>query len=590
MAINYKSYEFQCYEHIRRAEELLRAGGTDSALASWQEQAERLRRSLESRRFRVAVVGEFNRGKTSFVNALLGREILPADAMPATAAINRITYGDSPAAYLSMKDGHRKPVEIADLAEYVTKFTAESAQNAALIDEAVVEYPSLFCRNGVDLIDTPGMNDADDMNQATVSRLEDIDLAIVAVDAAIPFSLTECAFTVQLLESPQICQIIFVITKIDQIPARERRKAVEYLGQRIRDAVQKYMEEYYEPNHPIFRKYHDIFDNLYLFPVSSSDAMDALACNDMDLFRESGFMRLNDELPQIILTSQSSNIILNSERILRGIIQHYREWLLQRKDVRREQLPHLDALKTDFARLCGEASSAISISVQDGELPDMEQEAAVLRKIFIQALGQMRTLNYAALQDAFIPVIKSTFQSLNQRFAAGEQVWMENYQHRVLDPLREGLCEKLESLLKPFRPVYDTMVGQIPALPVYLKPPEEGPERFYWAVSPLPDPSRLGTDWKVMPVVDEAIRSSLLDYRQRREQRAALLCAQAQERLDTAAHFLAEKLSSQVNSYIQRLLNGQEEQPLLEALDRLEAGCRSLRERFREELDANTSK
>lgn len=584
MAINYKIYEFQCYEHIRRMEELLCAGGTDSALTSWRKQAERLRRNLESRRFRVAVVGEFNRGKTSFVNALLGREILPADAMPATAAINRITYGDVPSAYLSMKDGRRKPVEIADLAEYVTKFTADSAQNAALIDEAVVEYPSLFCRNGVDLIDTPGMNDADDMNQATVSRLEDIDLAIVAVDAAIPFSLTECAFTVQLLESPQICQIIFVVTKIDQVPARDRRKVVEYLGQRIRSAIEKYLEEYYEPNNPIIGKYHDIFDNLYLFPVSSSDAMDALACNDMELFRESGFMRLNDELPQIILTSQSSNIILNSERILRGIMQHYREWLLGRKDARRELLPRLDALKTDFLRLCGGASSAISVSVQAGELPDVEQETAVLRKNFIQALGRMRTLNYAALQDAFIPVIKTAFQSLNQRLAAGEQAWMENYQHRVLDPLGDDLREKQEALLKPFRPVYDALADEISALPVCLKPPEEGPERFYWAVSPLPNPSRLGTDWQVMPVVDEAIRSSLLDYRQRRERRAELLCAQARERLDTAARCLAEKLSAQVNFYIQHMLDGQEEQPLLEALDRLEADCLSLRENFLAEL------
>lgn len=585
MAINYKSYEFQCYEYIRRMESLLDAD-SDPSLEPWRKEAEQLRRNLESRRFRVAVVGEFNRGKTSFVNALLGREILPADAMPATAAINRITYGDIPRAYLSMKDGQRRPVEISELADYVTKFTAAAAQNAALIDEAVVEYPALFCRSGVDLIDTPGMNDAEDMNQATVSRLEDIDLAIVAVDASIPFSLTERAFTAQLLESPQVCQIVFVITKIDQIPARERKKAVEYLGQRIKDAVLEHLESYYEPDHPIIGKYHDIFDHLCLFPVSSVDALDALSCNDMDLFRESGFARLNDELPQIILTSQNSNVILNSERVLVGIIQRYRGWLDYRRETRREQLPRLDALKEDFLRLCGETSRAIAAPPDDAGLPDVEQETASLRKSFIQALAQMRVLNYAALQEAMHPVIKSTFQSLNQRLAAEERAWMEDYERRVLAPAGKRLGAGLKSLLEPFPPVYEALSGPVSLLDLYILIPEadKEPERFFWTVSPLPEPSRLGADWQVMPVVDAAIRASLLDYRRRRGERTARLLAQAGERLDAAAQSVAGKLAVQVDQYMHQLSDGQLERPLLEGLDRLESDCRTMREKFRAEL------
>lgn len=585
MAINYKSYEFQCYEYIRRMESLLDAD-SDPSLEPWRKEAEQLRRNLESRRFRVAVVGEFNRGKTSFVNALLGREILPADAMPATAAINRITYGDIPRAYLSMKDGQRRPVEISELADYVTKFTAAAAQNAALIDEAVVEYPALFCRSGVDLIDTPGMNDAEDMNQATVSRLEDIDLAIVAVDASIPFSLTERAFTAQLLESPQVCQIVFVITKIDQIPARERKKAVEYLGQRIKDAVLEHLESYYEPDHPIIGKYHDIFDHLCLFPVSSVDALDALSCNDMDLFRESGFARLNDELPQIILTSQNSNVILNSERVLGGIIQRYRGWLDYRRETRREQLPRLDALKEDFLRLCGETSRAIAAPPDDAGLPDVEQETASLRKSFIQALAQMRVLNYAALQEAMHPVIKSTFQSLNQRLAAEERAWMEDYERRVLAPAGKRLGAGLKSLLEPFPPIYEALSGSVSLLDLYILIPEadKEPERFFWTVSPLPEPSRLGADWQVMPVVDAAIRASLLDYRRRRGERIARLLAQAGKRLDAAAQSVAGKLAVQVDQYMHQLSDGQLERPLLEGLDRLKSDCRTMREKFRAEL------
>lgn len=139
MAINYKGYEFRCYEYIRRMENLLYKAQADDKPTQWAKEVERLRWNLETRRFRVAVVGEINQGKTSFVNVLLGREILPADSMPATAAINRITYGDAPKAYLSMKDGSCQPVEIAQLADYVTKYTSASTENAARISEAVMK-------------------------------------------------------------------------------------------------------------------------------------------------------------------------------------------------------------------------------------------------------------------------------------------------------------------------------------------------------------------------------------------------------------------------------------------------------------------
>ena len=42
--------------------------------------------------FEVAIVGEFKRGKSTLINALLGQEVLPADVLPATATLNRVTY------------------------------------------------------------------------------------------------------------------------------------------------------------------------------------------------------------------------------------------------------------------------------------------------------------------------------------------------------------------------------------------------------------------------------------------------------------------------------------------------------------------
>ena len=100
MAVDYQYYEFRAFEYLIRLGQLWEGmeelPGVKKILQKLQEEQALIR----SRKFRVAVVGEFRRGKTTFINALLGKEILPVDALPTTATLNRITYGSLPKAYL----------------------------------------------------------------------------------------------------------------------------------------------------------------------------------------------------------------------------------------------------------------------------------------------------------------------------------------------------------------------------------------------------------------------------------------------------------------------------------------------------------
>jgi ribosome biogenesis GTPase A len=82
---------------------------------------------VANKSFSVAVVGEFNRGKSTFINALLGIDILPADIVPTTATLNRVTYGITPIAKVIFKDGREKDIAIDKLKNYITKLTPESA-------------------------------------------------------------------------------------------------------------------------------------------------------------------------------------------------------------------------------------------------------------------------------------------------------------------------------------------------------------------------------------------------------------------------------------------------------------------------------
>lgn len=58
--------------------------------------------------FTTAVVGEFKRGKSTFINALLGKEILPSDILPCSATLNRVKYSLTPSVTVTFKDGHEE--------------------------------------------------------------------------------------------------------------------------------------------------------------------------------------------------------------------------------------------------------------------------------------------------------------------------------------------------------------------------------------------------------------------------------------------------------------------------------------------------
>lgn len=325
MSVDYKSYDYKVYEYLLQLQQELkrsiRCPQTEKWLRKVMEELER----VKTRRFYVAVVGEFKRGKSSFVNALLGRKVLPMDTSPTTAVINRITYGDAPKALLHYKDGSKMQVEIDRLSDYVTKLTEKSKEEAAKIKEAVIEYPSVFCQNYVDLIDTPGINDEESMNEITLSDLDRIDLAIVAVSIKYPFDETECNFTVQLLENSGISQIIIVVTYIDTICEQDRERALEYLNKRIKEKVLERLNSLYPKEDAIFAKYDRIFKNLKQFAVSSVDALKAYETGDHDLLEESGLLKLNKELPYLILSSQNNVVLQKAMTTIERITKEYKD-------------------------------------------------------------------------------------------------------------------------------------------------------------------------------------------------------------------------------------------------------------------------
>jgi tetratricopeptide (TPR) repeat protein/GTP-binding protein EngB required for normal cell division len=102
----------------------------------------------------VAVMGEFNAGKSSVVNALLGEEVAPTGVTPTTATVNAIRYAATPAARVIAEDGHVRDLAAADVAAFLTRLGDAEARAVRMVE---VFLPVEALRQ-VEIVDTPGLN------------------------------------------------------------------------------------------------------------------------------------------------------------------------------------------------------------------------------------------------------------------------------------------------------------------------------------------------------------------------------------------------------------------------------------------------
>ena len=183
---------------------------------------------LKNHVFRVGIMGEFKRGKSTVINALLGQEVVPADILPCSATLNRIVWDAVPHAQINFKKDEKgiappsKQVAVEELSSYVTKLTTESAEQANLVEDAVVYYPCKFCQNGVEIIDTPGLNDDERMDAISESVIPTLDAIIMVVVPGSPFSISEANFVRNKLMTSDLSRLIFVVNKIDTVRERDR--------------------------------------------------------------------------------------------------------------------------------------------------------------------------------------------------------------------------------------------------------------------------------------------------------------------------------------------------------------------------------
>lgn len=278
--------------------------------------------------FEVAIVGEFKRGKSTLINALLGQEVLPADVLPATATLNRVTYSETPYVMVEYKDGGTERVDINKLADYVTKLSYESELKAETVKQATVYYDTQFCRNNVDIIDTPGLNDDEQMTNVTLSILPEIDAAVFVISANSPFSQFEKEFLEKKMLSSDMGRIIFAVNCFGTFSKEDEDRIVETVEKRIGSYVMEKAKAVMGEDSKEFAVYKRKIGKPKVIGVYAKKALMAKESGDAAMLAESNFptfekvleTMLTQERGVITLQILANKIISSGSELINSII------------------------------------------------------------------------------------------------------------------------------------------------------------------------------------------------------------------------------------------------------------------------------
>ncbi|MCL4516846.1 MAG: dynamin family protein [Firmicutes bacterium] len=290
---------------LQRTLEHLNKLGSEFAADSQKVKA-LLERFLEER-FHLAVLGQFKRGKSTLLNALLGEELLPTSVVPLTAIPTFILWGPELRARVHYQDGrpgdefptrhdktaydgteHDKTRNGPILASFLSQFVAESGnpKNCKGVSHVEVFHPSPLLHNGVVLIDTPGIGSTFRHNtEATLNFLPQCDAALFVVSADPPITEVEVDFLKAV--RPRVARLFFIVNKVDYLSEEEKGALLHFVGNVLREQV-------------------GIKEESPIFCVSARQGLEARQSADVALWKRSGLEEVRSHLIDFLARDKTS--------------------------------------------------------------------------------------------------------------------------------------------------------------------------------------------------------------------------------------------------------------------------------------------
>ena len=390
--------------------ERLAAGHQQQSICS---SAKDLAQKIEQNRFHLVVVGQFKRGKTMFLNALLGDAILPVAVLPLTSVVTILRYGEAPRGTVYFQSGQQLGIGIRQLPDFVTE--KGNPHNVKGVSHVDVFYPSPYLRGGVTLIDTPGVASVYAHNtQVTYDFLPRIDAAIFITSPEPPLTSSEVEFLSGLME--QVSRIFVIMNKTDLADAHQLSEVLDFARRSLPEGLRG--------------------DGREIFTVSARQALEAKLTGDLSLLGRSGFPALEDRLNRFLRDEKGRVFLASVSRNLARLIAELRMFLALQIQAARMPVEELRGKIAEFnehLRLAGQQrednelllrgglvrlSSAFDSAAKSFAESQVEPLAAAARA-HLEQLHSLPRKRLASVMDRFVAErIREVFDRWRREFEA----------------------------------------------------------------------------------------------------------------------------------------------------------------------------
>lgn len=443
---------------------------------AFKNSAERLRHAS----FKILVVGEFNRGKSTFINALLGEETLPSCITPTTAVINVVKYSLDKKAVLHFYNPLPKLLtKLTDeVAQHIEKYkstnipdmTIDSRQleNHALENYVVIDdpggtgaeqdppkspfelvevyWPLELCKNNVEIIDSPGLNENGVRSKITENYYSKVDAVIFVTLCTAIFSKSEMG-TIDSLISRGFEDMFFVCNQFDLVRPSDQQTLINHVKSRLHNKT-------------------NLKDNGIHF-VSAYNALKAKTTiqNEEECRQQlesAGFIKLQNDLFDFLSQNRAKIKILDPSNQLKTFLNDLIEKTLPQRKRMYEQ--KYEELKDRF----------------DSCKPDIDLEEQILKNIIENLTQEQEDLvkkvkssfkNY--MTDTIIDItdwvqirdnyknLNSVYDHINSAFEAGIQKWRMHKLKSIFDSFINHISHNNKDNLHLFYETLDNITTRL---------------------------------------------------------------------------------------------------------------------------------
>jgi len=416
-------------------------------LAALAAEAEEALARLRENRFHLAVMGQFKRGKSTLINALLGEPVLPTGILPLTSVATEVRHGSARRAEVVFEDGRRETAAVDDLALYCTE--KHNPGNHKRVARVEVELPNPLLGGGLVITDTPGIGSTHTHNtRAAYDYLSRADAAVLVFGIDPPVSEVESDFIEQ--ARGYLDRLFFLLNKVDYATAGERNEALEF----TREFLDSHLDQG-RPAHLETQRDAHLGERgataARLLPVSAKLALEAKLAGEAERLRESGLPAFEAELGRFIARSKTEAVARAAARRGLRLARELENQLATEEATLRLPLAELgkasDALAATLER--GRARHREVLFVLDGELQQLQR----LLDEEVDGFRERETASLGRRVEAFLdskvdlPVAELTRQlgELRSRLLVADfETWRRDLEAKLDERLR-ALGERLEA-------------------------------------------------------------------------------------------------------------------------------------------------